>query len=61
MIRVVSAVDIEHAITAFAAVPDGGLVVMPDIFMGTRVGIPSTVLSLSRLRVYRAAGDRRAP
>jgi putative tryptophan/tyrosine transport system substrate-binding protein len=35
-IRVASTADIERVIAAFAGVPDGGLVVMSDIFTGTR-------------------------
>jgi putative tryptophan/tyrosine transport system substrate-binding protein len=35
-IRVSSTTDIERAIASLAAVPDGGLVVMPDIFTATR-------------------------
>jgi putative ABC transport system substrate-binding protein len=35
-IRVSSTTDIEHAIASLAAVPDAGLVVMPDIFTATR-------------------------
>jgi putative tryptophan/tyrosine transport system substrate-binding protein len=50
-IRVSSTTDIERAIASLAAVPDGGLVVMPDVFTATRDRLNLIISLVARHRL----------